>query len=231
MEVPVPPWHRPPRRRAAKPQLSQELIVTTALEILAKEGIAAVSMRRVARALETGAASLYAYVSNKDELDELMLDYVLGTIPLPEPDPRQWQRQCVDLLHAQVRAMVAHPGIANVAWRIMIPVGPNALRHGEALIALLRAGGLSLKHAAFGADTLSTYAKAFAVEGNAFASGDVSAEQIEQRSRQMREYLNSLPPKTFPNLLEANRLFTADTAAERLIFALNAFLAGLERAG
>ena len=55
----------------------------TALEVLAKEGLDAVTMRRVAQELETGPASLYAHVSNKDELAELMLDAVLADVPLP----------------------------------------------------------------------------------------------------------------------------------------------------
>ncbi|WP_245617558.1 TetR/AcrR family transcriptional regulator [Amycolatopsis taiwanensis] len=211
----------------AKPQLSQELIVQTGLEILAKEGIDAVSMRRVAQALDTGPASLYAHVSNKDELDELMFDRILADIPLPKPDPARWRKQLKDLLHQQVQAMLAHPGIAKVAWRTMIPVGPNALRHAEAQLALLRAGGLSLKQAAYAADALSMYVKAFAYEGNAWSSGEVSERETTERGRQMLEYLRSLPPGTFDNLLEARGMFSGDNASERFVFALDAFLSGL----
>ena len=50
--------------------------------------MAGLSMRKVAQRLNTGAASLYAYVSGKDELLELVFDELIGQVPLPEPDPR-----------------------------------------------------------------------------------------------------------------------------------------------
>lgn len=227
MEVPNLPWHREPRRRASKPQLSQELIVKTALDILAAEGIDAVSMRRVAQALDTGPASLYAHVSNKDELDELMFDRILGDVPLPEPDPERWIEQVKEVLRGQVAAMLAHPGIAKVAWKTMVPVGPNALRHGEAVLALLRAGGLSLKQAAFASDALSLYTKAYAYEGSAWSSGEVDQADVAHRGKQMVEYMNSLPPDAFPNMLQLGNLFSAETASERFEFALDMFLGGL----
>lgn len=64
------------------------------------EGLAAVTMRRVAAELDTGAASLYVYVRNRDELLRGMLDRVAGAIPLVKPDKRRWRKQRHDLLDA-----------------------------------------------------------------------------------------------------------------------------------
>lgn len=227
MTVPPPPWRRPPARRAAKPALSQELVVKTALDVLAKEGFEAVTMRRIAQELETGPASLYAHVSNKDELAELMLDAVLADVPLPEPDPARWDEQVKDLVHAQIRVMVAHPGIARVAWDIAVPVTPSSLRLGEAMLALLRAGGLGLKQATFAGDALGLYAKAYAYEASGWTWGEIDAADVTERGRQMVDYLRSLPAETFPNMLRIGEFFSAETAAERLDFALDTFLAGL----
>ncbi|RZQ60382.1 TetR/AcrR family transcriptional regulator [Amycolatopsis suaedae] len=226
MELPEPPW-RSPARRTVKQPLSRERVVRTALDLLDREGLDAVSMRRVAQALDTGAASLYAYVSGKDELRELMFDAVLGEVDLPEPDPARWADQVRDLLRGQLRVMLAHPGIAQVAWATMVPVGPNALRHGEALIALLRAGGLDEKRAAFAFDTLALYTKAFAYEGTVWASGEMSQEEAAARGRQTEEYMRSLPPEVFPNMLAVGRYFSGQTAAERFEFTLDVFLSGL----
>jgi AcrR family transcriptional regulator len=228
LTVPPPPWRRAPRRRAAKPALSQELVVKTALEILAKEGFDAVTMRRVAQELETGPASLYAHVSNKDELAELMLDAVLGDLPLPEPDPARWDEQVKDLVGAQIRAMVAHPGIARVAWNIAVPVNPSSLHQGEAMLALLRAGGLDLKQATFAGDALSLYAKAYAYEASGWTWGEIDADDVSERGRQMQAYMLSLPADAFPNMLRTGEFFSEETAAERLDFALDVFLAGLK---
>ncbi|MFJ6674029.1 TetR/AcrR family transcriptional regulator C-terminal domain-containing protein [Actinosynnema sp. NPDC091369] len=220
-----PPWLTPPAKPAVKPRLSQELIVRTGLDVLLAEGLDAVSMRRVAQALGTGPASLYAHVATKDELVELMLDRVLEDVPLPVPDPDRWQHQVKELLGGQVAAMQAHPGIARVAWQVMVPIGPNALRHGEALLSLLRAGGLPLTRAAYAADALTLYTKAFAFEGSAWSAVDQT--EIADRGRRMGDYLTSLPPGTFANMLAVGPLFTAETAAERFEFGLDMLLGGL----
>jgi AcrR family transcriptional regulator len=226
--VPPPPWRRPPRRRAAKPALSQELIVKTALDVLAKEGLDAVTMRRVAQELETGPASLYAHVANKDELAELMLDAVLAEAPVPDPDPACWDEQVKDLVRGQIRVMVAHPGIARVAWNIAVPVNPSSLRQGEAMLALLRAGGLTLKQATFAGDALALYAKAYAYEASGWTWGEIDESDVTERGEQMMAYMRSLPAESFPNMLRIGEFFSAETAAERLEFALEAFLAGLK---
>ncbi|MBB4682545.1 TetR/AcrR family transcriptional regulator C-terminal domain-containing protein [Amycolatopsis jiangsuensis] len=216
-----------PRRRAEKPLLSQELVVHTAQEILAAEGIRAVSMRRVAQRLQTGPASLYAYVSGKEELDELLLDAALGEIPSPEPDPHRWDAQLKEQVRLQITAMTAYPGIAMVAWNTPVPGTPHALRQGETMLALLRAGGLDLKQAAFAADALSTYAKAFACEASSWASGEYDAEQVAERGRQMTGGSQSGPAEAFAHLGQIGEFFTADTSEERLEFALETFVAGL----
>lgn len=226
MNVPAPPWRR--SGRAVKPQLSPELIVRTALELLDAEGIDAVSMRRVAQALDTGAASLYAHVSNKDELHELMFDQVLSEVELPEPDPARWAEQVREVLQGQLAAMLAHPGIAKVAWATQVPVGPHALQHGETVLALLRAGGLSEQEAAYASDALSLYTKAFAYEGSGWASGEFDQEEAAARGRQMHDYLSSMPGR-FPNMLTLGKYFSAETSADRFQFGLNMLLGGLRR--
>lgn len=222
-----PHWRTPPARQPDKPRLSATLIVQTGLDILQKEGLDAVSMRRVAQALGTGPASLYAHVATKDELLELMLDQVLEDVPLPNPDPKTWRTQVKDLLRAQVRAMQAHPGIARVAWQIQVPVGPNALRHGEALLSLLRAGGLTTKQAAYAGDALSLYTKAFAVEASVWSTMDTG--ELAKQGKQLADYLASVPENTFANMTAAAPLFSADTAAERFTFGLDMMLGGLNQ--
>ncbi|HET9967797.1 MAG TPA: hypothetical protein VFQ68_06135, partial [Streptosporangiaceae bacterium] len=49
--------------------------------------------RRVAEALGTGSASLYAHVASRDELIELMVDRIAAGITVPGPDPARWQEQ------------------------------------------------------------------------------------------------------------------------------------------
>ncbi|MGW3998384.1 TetR/AcrR family transcriptional regulator [Amycolatopsis sp. NPDC004772] len=228
MTVPPPPWRSAPRRRAAKPVLSQASIVRAALIVLDDEGFDAVTMRRIAQELETGPASLYAHVSNKEELAELMLDAVLADVLVPEPDPARWDEQVKDLVRDQIQVMAAHRGIARIAWDIAVPVTPNSLKQGEGMLALLRAGGLTLKQATFAGDALSLYAKAYAYEASGWTWGEIDQAEAGERGRQMVAYMRSLPAESFPNLLQAGEFFSAETAKERLEFALEAYLAGLK---
>ncbi|MGB8380782.1 MAG: helix-turn-helix domain-containing protein, partial [Dermatophilaceae bacterium] len=79
------------RQGARKEPLSAARIVRAALDLVAAEGFEALTMRRVAAALDTGPASLYAHVVNKADLDELLIGYLCSQIDLPEPDPDTWR--------------------------------------------------------------------------------------------------------------------------------------------
>ena len=72
--------HRSTRDRPAKPPLSEDAVVDAALAILQSDGLQAVTMRRVAAGLDTGAMSLYVYVSSRESLLQAMLDRVTATI-------------------------------------------------------------------------------------------------------------------------------------------------------
>jgi AcrR family transcriptional regulator len=215
-----PSWPRS-TRAARRRTLSQEQIVDTALALLGRGSLDEVSMRRVAQELNTGAASLYAHVANKDELHELMLDRLLGRIDVPEPDPRHWRRQMRELANAQFAVLTSYPGIARVGMETTIPTGPNALRLAEGSLAILRAGGLSDRDAALAFDTVALQVSALAVE----ASADAGAE-IAQRSAEIGEYM-AARAADFPNLLAVGRHLGDATTAERVDFAVDGLLAGL----
>jgi AcrR family transcriptional regulator len=226
-EQPRPPWQRPNQRKPARVPLTQRQIVDTALALLADEGLDAVTMRRVAEGLATGPASLYAHVNNKEELHELMADRVLGEVQLPQVDPAAWRAQLKALLSAQFAALIRYPGIAKVVMAIMIPAGPNLLRLSEVILALLRAGGLSERHAAFGCDVVGMYVKAVAQEASEWRSGLADQPEIKRRAAELNTYLASLPQDTYPHVLAMNDLFNEATGGERFEFGLDVLLDGL----
>src|SRR3954447_8869872 len=133
---PVPPWQRQPRSPRARPALSLELIVTTALRLLDEGGIDALSMRKVADALGTGAASLYAYVASKEELIEHVLDRVIGELEVPPPDPEQWAEQVKDGVRAMRRVLASHRDVARFALA-RIPTRGNAIVAMERFLSIL----------------------------------------------------------------------------------------------
>jgi AcrR family transcriptional regulator len=160
-------------------------------------------MRRVAQALDTGPASLYAHVSNKEELLELIFDRVLGEIQLPEPDPAQWQRQLRDYAMESLRILAQYGDVARIAVA-NVPTGPNALRVGEWMMGLLVGAGMSPTDASFAVDRLALYITADAFEGSQHfarmrAAGVTDPEAYaEEFAARIAGYYRTLPADRFP---------------------------------
>lgn len=226
MSLPEPPWQRrAARRRSAKRPLSLDVIVRTAVSLLDEEGLDAVSMRRVAQELGTGAASLYAYVGNKDELHELVLDQVMGEMNLPEPDPARWQEQVKEIGREQLRVLCAHPGIAQVPLGTPLPTGPNAMLATEALLAILRSSGLSDRLVSFAGDLLALYPTAIAMERS--TSFGLTDTQLTERMTQVDQYLATLPAERFPTIVALRLIMGEGSADERFDFGLDVLVRGL----
>src|SRR6201999_449713 len=133
-------------------------------------------------------------VSNKEELQELLLERVLSQVSRETPDPARWADQLRELCRRTVGALIAHNGIARVALATIVPTGEASFEQGEAMLGLLRASGLPDAHVAAAFDLLSLYCTAFAVEANAMLSGEFSAAEIAERTKQLAEYVAALPP-------------------------------------
>jgi AcrR family transcriptional regulator len=102
------------RRRAARPELSLDQIVATAIGIADREGLDAVTMRAVARALGAGAMSLYWHVRDKNELLQLMFEETMRQASPPRTSSGDW-RQDLASIATHARANVwAHPWILNL---------------------------------------------------------------------------------------------------------------------
>lgn len=139
------------RNRPAKAPLSREIIVATALDILAREGLAGLRLRRVATALDTGPASLYVYLANLDEMHALMLDAALAAMERPRDGG--WRARLKAVLRRYLDVLAARPGLAQLALST-IASGPHSLRIREILLGLLKEGGVDDKPAAWGVDLL-----------------------------------------------------------------------------
>ena len=228
--APIPPWERPRKAKAvARTPLSQEGIVEAALRVLETDGYDALSMRRVASELDTGAASLYAHVANKDELLKLVIDRVFGSVELPAPDPDLWLEQVREMMRGTRRLLQAHPGIAR-AMLGQVPFGPSGLRIVEGFMALLCAGDLPDQVAAWAADVVSLYVVASVFEEDIRFSqhGDTSLADVEAWGEQMKAYIQSLPAATFPHLVAlAEPMFESGGPDGRFEFGLDLMLRGL----
>ncbi len=151
------------RERPAKPPLTREGIIAAALTILHDEGLARVTMRRIAAELDTGAASLYVYVRNTEDLHAQILDALLGSLTIPVVERGSWRERLVELITAYGRVLFEYPELARMAMSTQ-PSGPHYLAAIEALLALLKEGGASDGAAGWGCDVILLYVTATAVE-------------------------------------------------------------------
>ncbi|HEX6460372.1 MAG TPA: TetR/AcrR family transcriptional regulator C-terminal domain-containing protein [Thermoleophilaceae bacterium] len=225
--LPEPPLRPGTRRSDARKRrtLNREAIVDAALAIVDGEGLEGLSMRAVADRLETGPASLYAHVANKDELMVLVYDRVLGEVQLPEPDKRRWEEQLRDALRQLYEVLVAHRDIAFVSMA-RVPIGPNMLRVGEGMLAILRAGGVPDRVCALAMDFVSLGVNSLAYEESLYPV-DSSNEEIDAYYRQVNDYFAALPADRFPNLAAMAELLTEPERDERLDFAFDVLVQGV----
>jgi AcrR family transcriptional regulator len=132
---------KPPPAKGPKPGLTLDRIVAAAVRIADAEGLAAVSMNRVAKELHTGAMSLYRYVESKHELLALMIDAAIGEVP-PTPSDGDWRSRLEGWARATVQAMRAHPWAAS-APVAGPPLAPHAVAWFEDALAALAGTGLT----------------------------------------------------------------------------------------
>ncbi|HWJ82818.1 MAG TPA: TetR/AcrR family transcriptional regulator [Nocardioides sp.] len=218
--------------KAPKERLTRDRIVDAALDQMREHGYEAVSMRSIARALDTGPASLYAHVANREQLDQLLVERVTRLVPIPEPDPERWDEQLRTMLLDLLEVYRAHPGVARATMG-MIPTEPASLRAAEALATLCRVGGIDDQHTAWALDMFSLYIGAVAVEEDiwierakaAAAAGETLDE--EQMVAEVRSLFESLPEEQFPALTSMAAVMTSGTGEDRVRFAVELLVAGL----
>ncbi|WP_405470939.1 TetR/AcrR family transcriptional regulator [Streptomyces anulatus] len=129
--------------KGPKPGLSLERIVAAAVGVAASDGLAAVSMGRVAQELGASTMSLYRYVSAKDELYVLMQEAAVGP---PEPlsaleTGAGWRAALTEWAAAQRERYHGH------LWALRIPIGgppatPNSIAWWEQGLQALGGSGL-----------------------------------------------------------------------------------------
>jgi AcrR family transcriptional regulator len=222
------PRHEP---RERKEPLTTERIVDAALEMMRTQGYDAVSMRSLARALDTGPASLYAHVRNRDELDQLVMDRIASQIRLPEPEPDRWAEQLKDLLRETLAVYREHPGSARAAMG-QVPTREGTMRVAEAMMAIALAGGVSPQAAAWFCDAASLYVGAVAYEESIWLSRESSTEPGAKPDHStidadLMAFWNTLPPERFPLLIRYAAAMTSGDGDQRFEFGIDLLVSGL----
>ncbi|WP_055703193.1 TetR/AcrR family transcriptional regulator [Streptomyces silaceus] len=127
-------WERPePSERPVPAPLSRERIVRAAIQLADADGLDAVSLRKVATALDVRPMRLYGYIASKEELLDLMVDAAYAEI---RPAGDGWREALRSLAEATRHAAHEHEWLADLLGG-RPQLGPHALASGEAVVAAL----------------------------------------------------------------------------------------------
>ena len=214
------------RERPAKPALTRQGIIDTALRILNAEGLSKVTMRRIATALDTGHASLYVYVRDVEDLHAQILDALLAPVVAAPPPAGTWRERLKALLIGYREVLRARSEIARMALSTH-PNGPNYLALVEAILALLHEGGATDHAAAWGVDLLLLYPTAIAVEHNAERPADDETADFDA----MAARIAAADPARTPHIARLGADLISGTSSARTDFALDVLLDGILAAG
>jgi AcrR family transcriptional regulator len=209
-----------------KPPITVERIVQTALELVAAEGFDALTMRRVAAVLETGPASLYAHVRDKAELADLLLGELCARVVLPKPRAALWIAQFKDICGQLHDLYLRYPGI-SLATFVSVPRNLKTLRINEGLLAILLAGGVPARPAAWAIDAALLFVGAYCLENSLRRRPDSDVGDPPLVQAEIVERLRMLPRSHFPNTVAHVQELTSGEGRERFDFTLDLLLRGV----
>lgn len=216
-------------------RLSTARVVEVAISQMREHGYDAVTMRSIARELGTGPASLYAHVSSRAELDQLVVGRVASQWEVPDPDPAIWDVQLRDALHALLGIYRANPGVARCSMG-MIPLESDLLLVTERLIALLKSGGVPDQYCAWFVDVSALFVSSVAMEEDIWRerAGELDRDEVsdaeleEHQVAAVRDVFASLPAETFPYLRGMADVMTSGSGDERFAFGIDMLVGGLK---
>lgn len=135
---------RPSSAGAPRQVLNRGHVLSTAIAIADTEGLAAVSMRRLAAELGVGPMSLYRHVANKDELVTQMVDEVFGEPELPVRGPEGWRAKLELISRRQWELVRRHLWLPRAVSFTRPLLVPNMMAHTEWTLRALDGLGLPM---------------------------------------------------------------------------------------
>jgi TetR/AcrR family tetracycline transcriptional repressor len=215
-----------PEHNAGAPALTREALAQAALRVLERDGLAGLSMRKVAAEVGVKAASLYWHVRNKEELLDLLNDAIMASA---EPPPREgdWRMQMRGYCWRHRQLLHDNRDAAKVVAGRLAP-GPHMFGLLDDQLDRLREAGFSDAHAALTTYLLSSFVQGFVLQ----EQSPMSAAEADGASRlevttEVRDRFRALPVEDFPNLVALAGDLTEPSLDARFEFCVERILDGL----
>ncbi|MEW2304209.1 TetR/AcrR family transcriptional regulator [Streptomyces sp. NPDC006655] len=203
-----------PRPRSLTP----DQLASAALTVLDRDGLAGLSMRTVAEELRMSTMGLYRYVADREELERLVVEFVLGTVDTEPPPPdMSWQERIETLVRRLRDAVNAHPAV------VPLTVTHRHRSHGvlcwsEAVLAVLVEAGFDGTPRVIALRALLGY-----------VIGAIQLEHLGPLAGEGTVAISALPPTEFPRLAETAHHARDVTADQEFFGGLAALMRGLSR--
>lgn len=198
--------------------LSRRRILESAVALVDREGLAALSMRRLGTELGYEAMSIYNHVPNKAALYDGMVEVLLEGLEVPPAD-RDWEERIRGAYRSFRRLATEHPNVFPllVTRPPMTPDGPWLV---EEFLRTLRGAGFDIETSLHAFRTLSGYAFGYAM-------AEIRGFALEPDGA--RPGAVGLPPERFPHLAELARDIEAVDHDAEFEFGLDVFFEGLKK--
>jgi AcrR family transcriptional regulator len=185
--------------RRAERELSRDSIVRAAIAVADTEGMAEMSMRRVAGDLGVATMSLYRHVPSKDDLILGMIDAALGEYRLPERRPDGWRARVELFARLEWTVFRRHPWLGPSMSLTRPQMSPNGLRMTEYLLAAFDGTGLTLTERMYVQIMLFTFVRGVA------SALEPEAEAVRETGMTNEEWM-ATQAGTMGSLIAANEM-------------------------
>jgi AcrR family transcriptional regulator len=169
-------------------------IAAAALQVIDRDGLAALSMRTAATELGVGTMSLYRYIKDREALERLVVDQVLAAVDIELAPRTSWNRQITQLAERMRNAIGVHPSIVPLLM-LHRHASQEVKRCAEAFLRALTEGEFAGEQRVIALRTLVSY-----------LSGALQAQHLGPLDGPGTNAMAELPGDEYPLLSEAARV-------------------------
>jgi AcrR family transcriptional regulator len=196
--------------------LTQAGIAAAALAVIDRDGLAALSMRAVAAQLGVATMSLYRYVTDREQLEGLVVDLVVSGVDLAPPPGVSWQRKVTALVERIRDAVGAHPELVPLTV-VHRHTSDGVLRWAEAVLGVLTSAGFAGRQRVVALRSVLRY-----------MIGSIQLEHLGPLSGPATRLAADLPAGQYPLLAETARQALEVSAVDEFRHGLVVLLNGLQ---
>jgi AcrR family transcriptional regulator len=196
--------------------LTKDQIASAAVAVIDRDGLPVLTMRAVAAELGMSTMALYRYVTDRDELERLVVELVLSAVDTTPPPTDQPWRARIELMVTRLRDTVsAHPNVVPLTLTHRHS-SPSVLSWSETVLGILTEAGIEAEH------------RVIALRGLlAYFIGAIQLHHLGPLAGEGTEAIAHLAATDFPNMAETARHARNVTGDQEFLGGLAILLRGL----